>query len=126
MTAPCAADGLMTRPSPGLRPPSPGGRGISAKVSARHRLIESLLPPGEGARSADEGRVSGSVNEMGLGGRAAREANIQASRPPHSSLTLGATASRDRPATSTSPKGYGLRAVSPESTSRLVDKRAVS
>src|SRR5438477_327990 len=54
MTAPCGADGLMTRPSPGLRPPSPGGRGISAEVSARCRLIEILLPPGEGARSADE------------------------------------------------------------------------
>src|SRR5438477_1982912 len=48
---------LMTRPSPGLRPPSPGGRGISAEVSARRHLIEILLPPGEGARSADEGRV---------------------------------------------------------------------
>src|SRR2546423_15582702 len=55
--APCAADRLMTRPSPGLRPPSPGGRGISAEVSARRRLVESLLPPGEGARRADEGRV---------------------------------------------------------------------
>src|SRR5437016_1089666 len=57
ITAPGAADGLMTRPSPGLRPPSPGGRGISAEVAARHGLIESLFPPGEGARSADEGRV---------------------------------------------------------------------
>src|SRR2546423_2549760 len=55
--APCAADRLMTRPSPGLRPPSPGGRGISAEVWARRRLIEILLPPGEGARSADEGRA---------------------------------------------------------------------
>src|SRR5256885_654474 len=48
---------LMTRPSPGLR----------STLSRRERdlgggmasiiLIESLLPPGEGARSADEGRL---------------------------------------------------------------------
>src|SRR5205085_386644 len=41
-----------------VAPPHPGGRGISAEVSARHRLIEILLPPGEGARRADEGRVA--------------------------------------------------------------------
>jgi glycosyltransferase involved in cell wall biosynthesis len=53
---------VRARPSPGLRPPSPGGRGVSTQdESARHRLIESLLPPGEGARTADEGRVNGSA-----------------------------------------------------------------
>src|SRR5437879_11562991 len=46
-------------------------RGISVeraseRVSARHRLVESLLPPGEGARSADEGRVIRSDPELGM------------------------------------------------------------
>ena len=37
---------LMTRPSPGLRPPSPGGRGISAEVSARHHSHREPSPSG--------------------------------------------------------------------------------
>jgi radical SAM superfamily enzyme YgiQ (UPF0313 family) len=53
------AEASMARPSPGIRPPSPGGRGVSAQGrAARHPLFESLLPPGEGARRADEGRAS--------------------------------------------------------------------
>src|SRR5205807_2479983 len=52
--------GVIPDPSPGLRPPSPGGRGVSAE-SGPYRLIESLLPPGEGARRADEGRVISSA-----------------------------------------------------------------
>jgi hypothetical protein len=81
---------LMARPSPGNStrfarsgPPSPGGRGVSAEGgSARNRLsesllppgedarsqglIESLLPPGEGARRADEGRVTLRMTAGGL------------------------------------------------------------
>jgi hypothetical protein len=42
------------------------------RVSAcRYRFIEILLPPGEGARRADEGRAINSVSE-GLGGGTAR------------------------------------------------------
>src|SRR5437762_13552284 len=98
ITAPGAADGLMTRPSPGLRPPSPGGRGISAEVSARIILIESLLPPGEGARSADEGRVISSESE-GLGregGQCRRLVACASRRPPARPL---APASNEPPAT---------------------------
>src|ERR1700716_704186 len=90
MTAPCAADGLMTISSPGLRPPSPDGRGISAQGGlARHRLIEILLPPGEGARRADEGRVIRSGSE---GVWAEGRPVFQFSAPPAlpgPSLTLG-------------------------------------
>jgi hypothetical protein len=77
---------LMTRPSPGLRPLSPGGRGVSAEGgSARNRVIESLLPPGEGARNADEGRGIRSVSE-----ESGREAP-RPPAPPDSSLTLPMT-----------------------------------
>src|SRR5213082_9439 len=55
----------MTRPSPGLRPPSPRSRG------ARGNNFKSSPSPrsrGEGARMADEGRVIRSVSEGHSGG----------------------------------------------------------
>src|SRR5207248_3154414 len=59
MKAPCAADGLAI-PSPGLRPPSPEGR-VDSVEGGLVRVV-SLLPPGEGARSADEGRVTSGIS----------------------------------------------------------------
>jgi glycosyltransferase involved in cell wall biosynthesis len=82
ITAPSAPDGLMPIPSPGLRPPSPGGRGVSAEGgSAPHRLVESLLPPEESARSADEGLANSYVRNDKRAREAIERADVLLGQP---------------------------------------------
>src|SRR5438552_17115244 len=76
-----AADGSMTIPSPGLRPPSPGGRGISAEgglaphglspggrgVSAEGGLAPHGLSPGGRGVSAEGGLAPHGLSPGGKG-----------------------------------------------------------
>jgi oxygen-independent coproporphyrinogen-3 oxidase len=72
-------DAFMTRPSPGLRPPSPRSRGARGNST---RGFPSPRSRGEGARRADEGRVITSVSEESGGTGDASTGRRRASRPP--------------------------------------------
>jgi hypothetical protein len=65
--APHAADAVATRPSPGLRPPSPRSRGARGNISSS----PSPRLRGEGARRADEGRAARDVAHVADGSFAA-------------------------------------------------------